>query len=101
MNIHNATSAITFYNIQVFTSAITIASIINYFLGRFGILTPAFMRHYRRHAIVVIMIAAAVITPTTDPFTMLVFSVPMLVLYEVSIWVSAVANKKRNESHNE
>ena len=74
---------------------------VSYFLGRFGILTPAFMRHYRRHAIVVIMIAAAVITPTTDPFTMLVFSVPMLVLYEVSIWVSAVANKKRNESHNE
>ncbi len=68
---------------------------ISYFLARFGILTPAFMRHYRRHAIVVILIIAAVVTPTTDPFTMSVFSLPMIVLYEVSIFIAGVAQRKR------
>jgi len=69
---------------------------VSYFLARFGILTPAFMRHYRRHAIVVILILAAFITPTTDPFTMGVFSIPMFVLYEVSIWIAGVAKRKRD-----
>jgi sec-independent protein translocase protein TatC len=68
---------------------------VSYFLARFGILTPVFMRRYRRHAIVIILIAAAVITPTTDPFTMSVFSLPMLVLYEMSIWVASLAQRKR------
>ena len=69
---------------------------ISYFLARFGIITPAFMRKYRRHAIVVILIIAAVVTPTTDPFTMTIFSLPMFVLYEVSIWVASIAKKKRD-----
>ena len=67
-----------------------------YFLARFGILTPAFMRHYRRHAIVIILIIAAIVTPTTDPFTMSIFSLPMLVLYEISIWIAGIAQRKRN-----
>ncbi len=71
---------------------------VSYFLARFGILTPAFMRHYRRHAIVVILFIAAVVTPTTDPFTMSVFSIPMVLLYEISIWVAKVAQKKRSEA---
>jgi sec-independent protein translocase protein TatC len=69
---------------------------VSYFLARFGILTPKFMRHYRRHAIVVILIAAAVITPTTDPFTMSVFAIPMFILYEISIWIASVAKRKRD-----
>ena len=68
---------------------------VSYFLARFGILTPKFMRHYRRHAIVVILIVAAVVTPTTDPFTMSVFAIPMFVLYELSIWIAALAERKR------
>jgi len=66
-----------------------------YFLALLGILTPAFMRHYRRHAVVVILVFAAVITPTTDPVTMMVFSVPILLLYEISIWIAGVAIRKR------
>ncbi len=66
-----------------------------YFLALLGILTPAFMRHYRRHAVVVIFVFAALITPTTDPITMLVFSVPILILYEISIWIAGVAIRKR------
>ena len=70
----------------------------SYFLGRFGILTPQFMKKYRRHSIVVILIVAAVVTPTTDPFTMGVFSLPMLVLYEISIFVTKIASRKRAAS---
>ena len=72
---------------------------ISYFLARFGIMTPAFMRHYRRHSIVAILIIAAVVTPTTDPVTMLVFSLPMFLLYEVSIWIAGIAARKRAEIH--
>ena len=71
---------------------------VSYFLARFGIMTPAFMRHYRRHAIVVIMVIAAIVTPTTDPITMTIFALPMLVLYEVSIWIATVAKRKRDEA---
>ena len=68
---------------------------ISYFLARFGIMTPAFMRHYRRHSIVAILIIAAIVTPTTDPITMLVFAVPMFLLYEISIWIAGIASRKR------
>lgn len=76
---------------------------VSYFLARLGILTPAFMRHYRRHAIVAILIVAALVTPTTDPFTMAVFSIPMLCLYEISIWIAGIARRKREaaETGNE
>ncbi len=73
---------------------------ISYFLARFGIVTPAFMRHYRRHAIVAILIIAAVVTPTTDPITMTVFSLPMFALYEMSIWVAGIARRKRDETRS-
>jgi sec-independent protein translocase protein TatC len=71
---------------------------VSYFLSRLGILTPKFMRKYRRHAIVVILVVAAIVTPTTDPFTMGVFSLPMLLLYEISIWISAMAKRKRDNA---
>ena len=53
----------------------------------FGVLDAAFMRRYRRHAIVVILVAAAVITPTSDVFTLLIVSLPIWLLYEVSIFL--------------
>jgi len=54
------------------------------------------MRHYRRHSYVVILVAAAIITPTTDPITMSVFSIPIVALYEVSIWIAGMAKRKRD-----
>lgn len=54
-------------------------------LGRMGMLSSSFMRHYRRHAIVAILMASAVITPTSDVFTLLLVSMPIWALYEVSI----------------
>ena len=61
-----------------------------FILSWIGLLTPAFLLHYLRHAIVGIAVVAALITPTTDAFTMAVFAVPMVALYVVGIGVSAV-----------
>ena len=54
-------------------------------MGRMGLLTDRFMANYRRHAIVAILIVAAIITPTTDIFTLFVVALPIYLLYEVSI----------------
>ncbi|MCI0708270.1 MAG: twin-arginine translocase subunit TatC [Ignavibacteriae bacterium] len=70
---------------------------VSYTLSKIGILTPEFMRHYRRHAIVTILIIAALVTPTPDIVTQLLLGIPMMLLYEVSIVISSIVNKKRNE----
>lgn len=56
-------------------------------LGKFGILRSEFMKKYRRHAIVAILIVGAVITPTGDPFTLSLVSVPIYLLWELSILI--------------
>ena len=53
------------------------------------------MRKYRRHAVVVILIAAAVITPSPDVVSQMLVAVPLYVLYEISIIVSARIEKQR------
>ena len=67
--------------------------VIVYFLTSIGILTPNFMRTYRRHAIVLIMVVAAIITPA-DALSMLMAAFPLLLLYEFSIMISAYTYKK-------
>jgi sec-independent protein translocase protein TatC len=69
--------------------------IIIYFLARFGIITGGFMGKYRKHAIIVILIVAAVITPTTDIFTQMLVAVPLWILYEASIIVAKRVEKNR------
>ena len=54
-------------------------------LGRMGFVNGNLMRRYRRHAVVAILVVAAIITPTTDVFTLMVVSLPIWLLYEVSI----------------
>lgn len=56
-------------------------------LGRFGILTRNFFSTYRRHAIVALLIVAALITPTGDPFTLMIVFIPIYMLYELSAWL--------------
>ncbi len=64
-------------------------------MGRMGILTDHFMAEYRKHAVVAILIVAAIITPTTDIFTLLVVALPIYLLYELSIQI--VRTTKRNK----
>jgi len=67
---------------------------VSFFLSRLGILTPAFMRHYRRHAYTILLIIAALITPA-DIVSMAILAIPLLLLYEFSIFISRVAKKRR------
>lgn len=64
-------------------------------LSHVGILTPALMRQYRKHAFVVILIVAAIITPSADMFSQLLVAAPLTLLYEISIVVSARVNRRR------
>ena len=63
-------------------------------LGRMGLITNHMMAEYRRHAIVAILIVAAIITPTTDVFTLFVVVLPIYLLYELSIQIVRIT--KRN-----
>ncbi len=68
--------------------------ILVYLLSKIGILTPAFMRKYRKHAFLVIIILSAVITPP-DVTSQILIAIPLYLLYEVSIFISAKVNKNR------
>lgn len=93
-----------FISLQSYLSMVTITTLITgvvfelpvvvYFLSRIGILTPRFMRKYRKHAIVLVFIVAAIITPSTDMVTQTLVALPLLLLYEVSIFVASVQEKK-------
>lgn len=67
---------------------------LSFFLSKIGILSPNLMKKYRRHAIVVIMILAAVLSPGTDPVSQVLLAVPLVFLYEISIFVSKIFYKK-------
>jgi sec-independent protein translocase protein TatC len=62
-----------------------------------GVMTTAFLRKYRRHAVVVIFIIAAIVTPTPDPITQTMFAIPLYLLYEIAIIASARVEKRKNK----
>ncbi|REC61573.1 twin-arginine translocase subunit TatC [Chryseobacterium pennae] len=72
--------------------------ILIYFLTSIGILTPLFMKTYRRHAIVLIMVVAAIITPA-DVLSMLMAAFPLLILYEFSIMMCTFTYKRVQKSN--
>ena len=68
-------------------------------LSLLGILKKSFLREYKRHAIVVLLISAAIITPSGDPFTLMLVFIPLYVLYELSILV--VRDKPEEDTEQE
>ncbi|ASU32650.1 twin-arginine translocase subunit TatC [Mucilaginibacter xinganensis] len=69
--------------------------ILVYIVSSLGFLTPKLMRSSRRYAIVIILIIAAIVTPTPDALTMTVVAIPLLFLYELSIIVAGVVERRR------
>jgi sec-independent protein translocase protein TatC len=61
--------------------------VLAYFLTKIGLITPEFMRKYRRHSLVVILLLSAIITPP-DVFSQILVAVPLIILYEVGIFIS-------------
>lgn len=72
--------------------------IIIFILSKLGLMTPQFMRSSRRYATVIILIIAAIVTPTPDLLTMLSVSFPLFLLYEISIYVSAQVYKRKQKA---
>lgn len=68
--------------------------VVVYFLSKIGMLTPQFLRKYRKHSFVVLLIVAAIITPP-DPLSQMLIFIPLYVLFEVSIIISARVQKQR------
>lgn len=68
--------------------------IVVYFLSKIGIVTPALMKSYRKHAIVVILVLGAMLTPP-DPLSQVLIAFPLFGLYEMSILISKRVTKKR------
>ena len=63
-----------------------------------GVLTPQQLAHWRRPAIIIIVIFAGVVTPSSDPFSMLAMAVPMLLFYEASILIGRLATRRRRRA---
>lgn len=75
--------------------------IVVFVLAKVGVLTPSFMREYRKHAMIVILIVAAVITPSPDIYSQIIVAIPLFLLYEVSIFVAGkVEREKLREEQN-
>ena len=72
--------------------------IIIYFLAKLGLVTPNFLRKYRKYAVVILLIIAAIVTPP-DVVSQITVAVPMLLIYEASIWIAVIVekNKKKDE----
>jgi len=64
-----------------------------YFLTKIGLVTPDFLKKYRKHALVLVLILAAVITPP-DIISQIIVTIPILILYEVSIYISKIVVKR-------
>ena len=67
-------------------------------LGHMGLINNSMMSEYRRHAIVAILIVAAIITPTTDMFTLFVVALPIYLLYELSIQIVRITKQNRTNT---
>lgn len=70
-------------------------------LAKIGIVTGKFLRKYRRHAFVIILIAAAIITPSTDPFSLTIVTIPLYLLFEASIIIATRINRRQEAEKNE
>lgn len=69
--------------------------VLAWLIAKLGLLKSSFLKTYRRHAIVIILIVAAIITPTSDAFTLLLVSLPIWLLYEISIFLVRRVEKNK------
>jgi sec-independent protein translocase protein TatC len=68
--------------------------IIIYFLTKLGLVTPNFLRTYRKYAIVIVLIVAAIVTPP-DVVSQIIVAIPMLLIFEASVIIAAIVHKRK------
>lgn len=69
-----------------------------FFLARIGILSPDFLARHRRYAVVLAFILGAVITPTFDPLPQILVAMPIIILYEASVWIAKLSARARRDA---
>ncbi|MBO7337238.1 MAG: twin-arginine translocase subunit TatC, partial [Paludibacteraceae bacterium] len=77
----------TFFLLLLLMGVVFELPVLSWLLAKSGLLKSSFMTRYRRHAFVVILVVAAVVTPTSDVFTLSLVSVPVFALYELSVFI--------------
>jgi sec-independent protein translocase protein TatC len=90
----------TVTSISLASGVVFLLPIFSYFLSKVGILTPKFMKTYRKHAYVVMLLLSAIITPP-DVFSQIMVCIPLVFLYEIGIMISRSVVKKREKEMNE
>lgn len=78
-------------NLMFWTGVIFEAPLLAFFLAKLGVVTPQMLTRNRKYALLASAVLAAVITPTPDPFNMLLVMAPLIVLFEISVWVTKLA----------
>ena len=73
----------------------------SWILSKMGLVTPSFLRSYRKYAYVVLLVLAAIITPSPDWGSQMIVVIPLVILYELSILISARVNKNQEKSWKE
>jgi sec-independent protein translocase protein TatC len=74
--------------------------VIMYFLAKMGIVNPGMLRRNRKSAVLIVFIVAAILTPP-DVFSQIMLAIPLIILYEVSIWVTHFVRKKKEQAKAE
>ena len=72
-------------HLLVTTLVVSALALLAWLLSKLGLVTKTFFRKYRKHVVVVLLVLSAVITPTGDPFTLMIVFLPLYLLYELSI----------------
>ncbi|MCB0491340.1 MAG: twin-arginine translocase subunit TatC [Cyclobacteriaceae bacterium] len=100
-NEFDITSYVSTITMLVFGSGLLFQlPVVVFFLSKIGIVTPALMRQYRKHALVAILIIGAIITPP-DPLSQSLISLPLYLLYEISILISAMVVRQKLKQDEE
>jgi len=86
-----------FFTILLMMGAVFELPLLAWILGKMGMLTRGFFSRYRRHAIVVLLIIAALITPTGDPFTLFLVFIPIYALWEASARLVPAATTENHD----
>lgn len=71
---------------------------VSFFLSKIGILKPQFMRKYRKHALILILLTAGILTPSPDITSQLLLGIPLFILYEISIIICVLSQKKNEDN---
>lgn len=90
----------TITSISLASGVVFLLPIFSYFLSKVGILTPQFMKTYRKHAYVIMLLLSAIITPP-DIFSQIMVCFPLVFLYEIGIMISRSVVKKREKELDE